>query len=169
MSSELDRKRDPMKVARGRRIIALDPGGTTGVAIFQNQPISEGWNIDSLFNLVQLAEKEHHKKLWQLLTGQDPDVVVCERFDSPMPVLGGPGSVNIDAREYIGVTKLYCYLTGKPCVMQTRASRNLWTPDKLRKLGLWIPEQKHAMDALRHLLYFLNQEGMAGPFLQRIR
>jgi hypothetical protein len=29
-----------------------------------------------------------------------------------------------------------------------------WTDDKIKRVGLWQPGKRHAMDALRHLLYY---------------
>jgi hypothetical protein len=32
--------------------------------------------------------------------------------------------------------------------------KGFWTDEKVRKLGLWVPGRRHAMDAMRHLLRY---------------
>ncbi len=128
-------------------IIALDPGGTTGIAMKRHADETD-------FKLLQLGPDEHHTALWKLLATENPDVVVCERFDS-MPLQDF--AVNLAAREYIGVAKLYCQSTHKPFVSQQRsAAKGLWTDAKIKSINLWQPGQKHSMDALRHLLYYIT-------------
>jgi len=139
------------------RIIGIDPGGTTGVCTFaKGVGKAAGWEYENMFHFFQLDRKEHHVALWRLLSEFDPNVVVCERFNS-RPAVGGNGTVNLDAREYIGVAHLYADMTKKPFVLQTpAAAKGLWTDAKIKTLNLWQPNQKHAMDALRHVLYYMT-------------
>lgn len=75
--------------------------------------------------------------------------------------------IDLTAPEYIGVAKL---------ILRTnlRQADNVWqsasmacgttafwgdSPNgnaKIRKLGLWLPGKRHAMDSLRHLLYYIS-------------
>jgi hypothetical protein len=126
--------------------IALDPGTTTGIAVFDDE-------LDKL-DAFQIGPEEHHSELYSLLNGLDPAVVISERFQF-RPVDKNRQRIVLDSREYIGVAKLYCQRNRKPFVLQTPAeAKGFWTDDKIRKLDLWIPSHPHAMDATRHLLYY---------------
>lgn len=158
--------------AKFYKLIGIDPGGTTGICIFNKvyQSINAAWSYESMFKFQQLDTPGHHRALWKLLSEENPTKVICERFDS-RPAIGGLGNgvVNLDAREYIGVTKLYCGLTEKELHLQTAASaKGLWPDYKLKALALWQPAQRHSMDALRHVLYYLTSTGDHVP-LRAIR
>lgn len=131
-------------------IIALDPGGTTGWATVRLEPrkVTE-WNCG------QLAQTEHHSQLFTLLGMNHTDncAVVCERFE--YRAYSRPGLV-LDSREYIGVAKLFCQERNVPFVLQSAAQGKGFVKDQnIKKLGLWSPGWPHAMDAMRHLLYYI--------------
>lgn len=124
------------------RIIALDPGGTTGWCLVN----AKGLIID----YGQLVD-EHHAKLYDLLTNEHPDTVICERF-MHRQTLG----VDQTALEYIGVAKLWCEIEQVPLVMQTAAqAKGFWTDTKLKDINLYKANKRHAMDAIRHALVYL--------------
>jgi hypothetical protein len=94
---------------------------------------------------------EHHVLLYDLLFGIEPDLVVMERFVHRMTV-----GVNQDALEYIGVAKLWCQINHKEARYQTAAqAKQFWTDAKVKKIGLWKANQRHAMDAVRHALAYV--------------
>lgn len=133
------------------RLIALDPGGTTGVA-----RLFGGIGRDSI-EVTQLGPHEHHQDLWIYLETAVPEVVICERFMYQRREVDKGVALNIDAREYIGIAKLWCLLNDAKFVLQTPAqAKNLWKDDKLKKIGLYSTNARHANDATRHLLYFLT-------------
>jgi hypothetical protein len=123
-------------------ILGLDPGGTTGWALYENGDWKRG----------QLGPHEHHEELWTMLHGIDPDTIVCESFEH-RPHL--PKAVLI-SRDYIGVVTLWAELNQRTLHMQTPAmGKKFWSDKKVKHLDLWIPGQQHAMDATRHVLMYL--------------
>lgn len=127
------------------RIYSIDPGTTTGIA---------RWNSETgSLHLQQIGPNEHHAALYRDLALCGPTFVVCESFTfRPNP---GRKKVVLDSREYIGVAKLFCSINVAQYVeQQPSQAKGFWKDDKIKALGLWEPGQKHAMDALRHLLYF---------------
>src|SRR5690606_19133575 len=126
------------------RYVALDPGGTTGWAYFDE----EGWERNQ-FNRIA-----HHQALYDALMEANPGVLIVETF----VYRKGLDDVNLMAREYIGVAKLWWQQnrTKSDIVMQTPAqAKNFITDKKLKALGLQVPGAPHANDATRHLLYYL--------------
>lgn len=120
-------------------IIALDPGTTTG-AVFWNGTVYETKQLSTGLDAV-----------WFYIKGKRPDIIVCESF----LYQSGRNKVVLDPVEVIGVVKLYCLQEACKLVMQTPAmGKKFWTDDKIKKLRLWKEGQKHAMDAMRHLLHY---------------
>jgi len=145
------------------KIIALDPGGTTGWATFDDTA-PEG---ASKFNFGHIGPEEHHEKLQaflELQTSQTDTRVVCESFEYRK---GLRDNVVMVSLEYIGIVKLHCEIYGMrqspngsvvfpQLIMQTAATgKAFWKDDKLKRLGLFQPGWKHANDATRHLLTYL--------------
>lgn len=80
-----------------------------------------------------------------------PQIIVCESF----LYQSGRNKVVLDPVEVIGVVKLWVTKHDCKLIMQTPAmGKKFWTDDKIKKLGLWEEGQKHAMDAMRHLLHY---------------
>lgn len=130
------------------RILALDPGGTTGWTSYDD----DGGKVPA-WGWGQLEEEDHHVQLYDLLDRQQPDVVVCERF-TYRPHL--PHAVLI-SRDYIGVATLWCKQNGVEIVMQMPAhAKGLWDDKKLKAVNLYQVNKRHANDATRHLLYYLT-------------
>lgn len=135
-------------------IIALDPGGTTGWASVRLEPrkVPE-------FNCGQLAADNHHSELNTLLGLNHTDnyTVVCERFEYRAYSRAG---LVLDSREYIGVAKLFCQERNVPLVMQSAAQGKGFVKDiNIKRLGLWSMGWPHAMDAMRHLLFYIANGG----------
>jgi hypothetical protein len=135
------------------RVIALDPGETTGWALYRGDA-AEG---TSKFTCGQIGPYEHHNELDILLghmQGEGEYTIVCERFEYRNNSRAG---LNLMSREYIGVAKRFVQERREvEYVMQSAAQAKGFVQDRhIKKLGLWSPGDKHAMDAYRHLLYYL--------------
>ena len=136
------------------RVLALDPGGTTGwasITMFKNNQVAYASGL--------LQSQEHHTELYGLLSQTAVDVddyrIVCESFEYRNQ--SRPG-LELISKEYIGVTKLYCQLFDVPLTMQTASQGKAFTKDEnIKKLGLWSTQRddRHAMDAYRHLFVYL--------------
>ena|ERR1700712_319671 len=148
-------------------MIALDPGGTTGWSTYTAGqmigPTGELEFYDEEWACGQLGPGPHHEELWDLLHFQRVEsyFVVCESFEFRGGAAKVRDNLNLDSKEYIGVAKLYSQTEGVPLRFQTAAmGKGFITDSKIKKAMLWYPNQKHAMDATRHLLYALvNSHG----------
>jgi hypothetical protein len=140
---------------RQLKVVALDPGGTTGWA-------SAEWERFKPFNpdLRHYGPGSHHGELAGALTNFKPDVVVCEDFRYRQQANAILVSV-----EYIGVVKLFVHTYRTTLLVMQGADvahgSGVWDDNKLKKASLWLPNRRHAMDALIHLLHFLtvNKKG----------
>jgi hypothetical protein len=159
------------------RIVAFDPGGTTGWAFVitdaytgtlgQLVAPNAKWIRDDYWQRGQLGG-EHHQALEAFLDRIMPDIIVCEDFKYRQRA---PGSirmnVELDSVEYIGVIKLWVQKRQRKFGFQTELvmqpasvcnGKRLVTDKLITKLGLWVPGQRHAMDATEHLVYYMITE-----------
>jgi len=143
------------------RVVALDPGGTTGWAFWDSDRSTFGQITEE----GQLGPGSHHTELWVLLRTLDPDVVVCESF-----LYRQQANAVLVSCEYIGVVELFYQVkqktfTGKKLVYQTASvihGGGPWDDVALKKLGLWTRGARHANDAKLHLINYLA-ENKRGP------
>ena len=142
------------------KVVALDPGETTGIAVYEQagQPGYETrhWSQEQLVG---------HKNVYEFLCRAQPSIVVAESFVQST----GAGATNFGAVEIIGVIKLYSQLMSKPVVWQSRGIKKFWDDDKVKAVGLWEKGIKHSMDATRHLLYWQMTVQRDLFYVQRLR
>lgn len=149
------------------RIDALDPGGTTGVAMFEQEIIQGEWIGKPKFDFLQLGPEPHHSGLFTLLELRFTfnHHIVCESFQNRGM------DKRIEAAELIGVVKLseqirelkslgatsgHVHWQTASVIKGNDSKKIFWTDDKVKHLGLWVPGQRHAMDALKHLLHYMT-------------
>lgn len=127
-----------------QKVIAFDPGVTTGIAIATlTDPIQ-----------YETFHQQGHVSLWNFLNDEVPDAIVYEKF-----FYQRRDKVVLEPVEIIGIIKLYAALTFTDIVgLSAQQAKVFWTDAKIRQLGLWETNRKHGMDALRHLLYYLQFE-----------
>lgn len=134
-----------------KRIIALDPGGTTGWASYTTYDDPRLMKFDS----GQMGPHDHHEELFEWLqysAGYELEIV-CESFEYRNA--NRPGLV-LASKEYIGVTKLACRRFSAPYTEQTASKAKGFVKDAhIKRLGLWSSGDKHAMDAMRHLIFYI--------------
>lgn len=127
-------------------ILALDPGGTTGLAWIRDVK-------DKVVCSLQVGPYEHHSELWDFLTVNAPEHIVCESFT----YRNGLAKADLIPVEYIGVIRLWCERKERPMTMQTPSmAKKFFDDKKVKAAGLWKPSMPHAMDAVRHLLYYIT-------------
>jgi hypothetical protein len=123
--------------------IAIDPGGTTGIAIVPHD--EDPWAIEVL----QLSG-EHHLQLLTLLHDLSPSVVITESF-----INVGNEAARLASSEMIGVIKCYAQATDTEVVWQAPSiGKQFFTDQRLKQTGLYIVGLQHARDAVRHYAYF---------------
>lgn len=136
------------------KIIALDPGGTTGIATVEFGDDEYEWNW------YELGPDDHHKELWDFLlrgtVGPSGNfTIVSERFDFRQHDDHRTG-VELISREYIGITKLFCKMYGHPVVLQSAGqAKPFVTDEKLKIMGLYQKGSAHKRDATRHAIYYM--------------
>lgn len=153
------------------RLVALDPGKTTGIAVYvDKEGFAPQWRFFQFGpgNPDEQAatphEVDYHYELAKFLDAIRPEVVVCERFTYQRRELDEGVSLNMDALEYIGVAKAWCQANRVPLVLNTTGSRMWWSDEKLEKLvakdvfpkHILQHKWRHACDALRHALVHMQ-------------
>lgn len=124
--------------------VALDPGGTTGVAYVREE--AHPWNLEVL----QLGPDPHHSDLLRFLNIAKPEVIVCESFQNR-----SQETVVLTSMEYIGIVKLYRQMRlGRLVFQSSSIGKAFWDDTKLRSYHTYAPGMKHARDACRHYLYW---------------
>src|SRR5437016_98204 len=114
------------------RVIAIDPGQTTGLCCWVDGDIAGQYEMSEKTTKL----KEFHLELFAYLCNFDADVVVLERFQSR------PGQIKaiLMAPELIGVVKYWTQAANKELILQTSSqAKGFWDDKKLRRVGLWHP------------------------------
>lgn len=148
------------------RIIAIDPGGTTGWATHSWMELRDE-QFDRIFTCGQLTGV-HHNQLDHLLGDQHVANywIVCESFQQYREL----DSPSLIAIEYIGVVKRFAQERGIRLIFQSSTqgkikNKSFVRKEHLQKLGLWYPAHPHAMDAYGHLLtYMINHGGTTAQY-----
>jgi len=148
-------------------ILAVDPGGDTGLAMFSYP--TKTWKTTVLpYEPLVL----YGFFLSWLTTYKGQATVIGERFDyRPIGKYNFGGSravpkVDLTPREVIGILKLACAQFDVEIIWQAPADVNgqqggdgkdqevFWTDERVKKLGLYKPGHVHEMDAVKHILYY---------------
>lgn len=140
------------------KILAIDPGVTTGMARLNRTPdkfeIIETWE-----------EKFSHRDFWDELHIEVPNLIIIENF-----IHTQVSRVNLYPAELIGIASLFVEImhwVPIQLVKQNPDKRKWWTMEKIKAINLWESGKPHAMDALKHLLVYEtftagNQKYIAG-------
>jgi hypothetical protein len=158
----------------------MDPGGTTGLSWWisprEPTPLSQ-----QLWGQEQIGACSQELGLCQLFLKLD-DIIY--------PYSGNPRSVHLamegfdfrkdeqfrtkidyTAAEVIGATRFWTALRPQVTLIRSGAGlgKGFWGDDKIKKLNLWVPGKKHAMDARRHLLRYMVFELQMNELLLPLR
>ncbi len=136
--------------------VGLDPGGSTGVATWSGM-------YTDVVERFEFDRPNHHRELYNWLHRQNPTVLIVEDFKWTTT----PAS--LISKEYIGVCQLYSQFTGTRMELQDRSMKQFWSDDKIKAIGLWLPGKPHAIDALRHLLYYVTVRQNSRAFVTALR
>lgn len=131
-------------------IVAIDPGGATGIALlyrsggFLTNTVAGGFAGVSLYLSDLLEERSPD--------AEPIDAIVYEDF-VPRP---GAKSLQLDALHAIGAIKHECRKHDIPCIKQTPTqAKSFATNDKLKAVGWYTVGADHERDAARHMLVWL--------------
>lgn len=120
-------------------VMALDPGKTTGYAVYHDEEIKSQGQCPT-------------EMVWDLLSNVAPEVIIYETFQHRRI-----GNVDLTPVEVIGVLKEWARQHKAKLVLQSgQQAKHYWTNERVRELGAWVAAMPHAVDATRHLLYWVH-------------
>lgn len=137
------------------KVIALDPGGTTGYA--------SGVIDNGKLGVVSGQAKWNEMQLYLQLKMSGADIIIYERFEYRSKKAYNVDNVDLFPRNLIGVINLFvqkkeaqgtpieCY-TQMPA--QVLGKKAYWSDSKLKAAKVYKVGAPHANDAMRHLLYW---------------
>ena len=139
------------------RLLSLDPGETTGCAVFSAQ------DKVSLLYADQLPGwplEDGVPALTKVIQQYAPDFMVHESYHVYKWQLEQHTFSQIPTVQIIGAYKTLCIQYQIPYTEQTAAvGKGLCTNDKLEAWGFWKVGMKHARDAIRHGCHYLLFNG----------
>lgn len=132
------------------RVLALDPGETTGACVFQGS---------DLLNYTQLITKsvpEGAATVKGYIIAWQPEVVVMESYRIYSWKTKDHTWASLHTPRLIGAIEYVCYDMELAIKQQSaQQGKGFCTDDKLHEWGLYKEGQKHARDAIRHACYYL--------------
>lgn len=156
------------------RILAFDPGGTTGWAqhvLFMEHITNPMVDINTAIPCGDLTG-EHHGALNGLLRSFDPDIIVYERFDYQVRKTKAGNdrqTIVLDSVEYIGIIKLWrdehtkCAIVPQGQMKDHGNGTTFWDDKKLAHIGVLskdedsvVNDAEHMNDAKRQLLSYIT-------------
>jgi hypothetical protein len=129
------------------KLLAVDPGNTTGWALFNTEDLSLIHSDAQPYTLLEW---------WELLQAIAPKQMVVERFALYAHKAENQVNSTFLTVEVIGVCRLYSQVVGIPMATQTaQQGKQIWSDGRLKQFDYWQPN-KHARDAIRHGLTFMD-------------
>lgn len=141
-----------------QRLLCLDPGGTTGVAIIEYEKDTEPKVVKTF--QVAGSLKGFLDFQWDELESWAFDKIICESFTLREGVYGA----DLSPTYIIGALEALYPL--HEIIYQEPHRKPLCDDKRLKKLGIYEPARGHAMDAVRHgIIYLRNSKHL--PTLQK--
>ena len=133
------------------RILALDPGGTSGIFV---------WTPDAVYH----SQHDVAGTITRLASASGVTAILAEHF---APVR----TSNAEPAELIGVARLQAHILGIPFHRYTPAQAKNLAPNRLlARLGWHDPTQPHANDAARLVAcYALLDSDPESPLFAQVR
>lgn len=153
-----------------RRLLCLDPGETTGWALFVDGKLTEWGQADTFHKDTKCI---NWAACMKLMEEQDPTTVICENYRVYEHKLDRHSYSEVPTLRIIGGFELLCFQglpkwesddptpgdliwTSIPIFYQMASqAKGFITDEKLKAWGLWKEGMKHSRDAIRHGLYYL--------------
>lgn len=131
------------------RVLALDPGETTGVALFSGP---------NLLRVQQVSYPTLHgcfSQLRQITLDESPNVVVMENYKIYNWKAKDHSWSELFTPRLIGALECLCEDIPVKLVKQmAQIGKGFCTDDKLKLWGLYEKGQRHSRDAMRHACYY---------------
>lgn len=133
-----------------RKFISLDPGGTTGYAIWDEcKLVTAGQHYTTpVYDSIQWLK--------QFFDDWNPAFLVVEEYRVYAHKVDDHAQNDMHTSRLIGAIECLAALKGIPLVMQGAGlAKGFVKDDKLETWDFWRRGEKHARDALRHGAYYL--------------
>jgi hypothetical protein len=129
--------------------LGIDPGGMVGYSVYPL--LTQHFSAE----LVESGQTPVENFIdWARTAIQQDWYIFMERFTITANTARLTAGGSHDALDCIGVVKTLCRWAGAEFKFQTPAQAKKFVNDsQLKTLGLWIPGQDHARDAIRHLIF----------------
>lgn len=145
------------------RLLAIDPGETTGIAFFINGELTK--DMQCSINLNKLMP------LMQLIKEINPEIVVCENYIVYGSKVRMHAWNKLITPQIIGAIRFICELNKVKFYTQLASTaKGFCNDNKLKEWGYWIKGHEHSRDSIKHGCYFLlfHNEGRLNEFYKRI-
>jgi len=132
-----------------KTVLALDPGETTGWALFR-----EG-------HLVDKGQIEHRdqggmsRQIMELVTVHNPTTLVVEDYRVYASKAKTHSWSSLFTPKLLGAIEFICNLQKVQIVLQMASSKQFCTDEKLKQWHYYSKGTPHANDAVRHGCYYL--------------
>lgn len=148
------------------RVLAVDPGETTGWALWTDDEsdageddlvLGNGWVTWGEEGPARGSHEENEVAKGLIVALVDEDVIVVEDFilrPTGNARRSGLSPVRITARLEALAFSFDLDLTW--VYQQASAAKGVVTDERLKGLGLWVRGAPHARDAIRHLVLYLR-------------
>lgn len=132
-----------------KRLISLDPGETTGLAIFENGKLVQQDQLNTKTIPIGV------QTLNRILDGEET-MVVFEDYRVYGHKTESHAWAGLHTPQLIGVIRTFCTLRDMPTFTQMATfAKGFATDPKLKEWGMYSVGQKHARDAVRHGTYYM--------------
>jgi hypothetical protein len=141
------------------KVLAVDPGGTTGLALWvdtKNPETFRAWEVTGQMEAIEVVRAG--------IVEYGVRAVVCESFRISAGTLKKTQEGSLMAIEIIGALRWICHQEEIPFILQAPAEAAAFvTPNKLKLLGWWTRGSDHARSATKHLVLYLVSQRLIDP------
>lgn len=132
-----------------RRLLALDPGHTTGWSLFVDGKLERSGQVKSL--------EEGWRSLDSLFIDTNPTAVVFENYRVYEHKLSRHANSEVYTLRLIGAIEYVCErrLLVPAYNMMASQHKGFCTDERLKQWGMYVKGQRHARDSIRLGIYFL--------------
>lgn len=144
------RSRDP-KWKVPNTLLCLDPGHTTGVAVFRDGRLTDCPQVQTVADDQLLWQN-----LLELFAETQPTRIVCEDYKIYAHKLKQHTNASVWTLRLIGGIDLWAHMHNIPITYQMASMAKGFCQDgKLKRWGFWATGMRHSRDAIRHGCYYL--------------
>ncbi len=134
------------------KLLCLDPGKTTGWALFEKGVLTASGQLEDCYDDVNV----NVIPLVRLVEDIKPDFILYEDYKVYSNKLSSHAYNPVFTVRLLGVIETHAQVHNIPTHKQmATTAKNFVTNDKLKQWGMYQRGQKHARDAVRHGCYFL--------------